>query len=208
MPGEITIGSPAVGPSVNSPGWLGRAGWLQPARVPRERGPNRPPLRGAPPDQLVEGGRRGTRPRWAGVECHLRSDYPDRNRPCENKGRTGAHRPLSRGPFLYTLRAPIGSNLVEKCSCQNLSSQRAFFCMAKEHKRPVAGPRWERSKSKILRGRGLGRRRRKGRGHERGGQGGRPVQHLVVALPPVPAPPLGRPTPSQVPGGPYCSTRR
>ena len=42
--------------------------------------------------------------------------------------------------FLYTLRPQIRSNFVKKCQCPNLSSQRAFFCMGRRHKKPVRGP--------------------------------------------------------------------
>ena len=45
-----------------------------------------------------------------------------------------------RGPFLHTLRAQVGLVFVEKCPGPNLSSQRAFFCMAGEHKKPVPAP--------------------------------------------------------------------
>jgi hypothetical protein len=48
---------------------------------------------------------------------------------------------------------------VRKCSCPNLSSQRAFFSMGKEHKKPVAGTAGVGRKSHLLRGEGLRRRR-------------------------------------------------
>lgn len=66
-----------------------------------------------------------------------------------------------------------------------MSSQRAFFGMAKRHKKPVAGPPGVRAKSHMLRGEGLRRRRRRpGEGRD-----GRPVEEngpdLVVATRPA-----------------------
>lgn len=73
-----------------------------------------------------------------------------------------------------------------------MSSQRAFFGMAKRHKKPVAGPPGVRAKSHMLRGEGLRRRRRRpGEGRD-----GRPVEEngpdLVVATRPA-DPKTGRP---------------
>ena len=63
--------------------------------------------------------------------------------------------PPSRGPFLRTLRARVGSNFVGKCQSPNSSSQRAFFCTRGKHKKPVAGPAGGGPKSHLLRGTGL-----------------------------------------------------
>lgn len=81
-------------------------------------------------------------------------------------------RPPLRGPFLHTLRAQIAFGFVRKCWSPNLSSQRAFFCMRGEHKKPVAGPTGVGYESHSLRGTGLGRRRpRPGEGRDgRAGQ--------------------------------------
>jgi hypothetical protein len=101
-------------------------------------------------------------------------------------------RPPFRGPFLHTLRARIGSSFVKKCSGPNLSSQRAFFCMGNEHKKPVGAPAGVDGQSHLLRGDGvggtvLGRRCRLGQDGTVGS-----VEHddldldLVVASRPVP----------------------
>lgn len=107
--GEITIGTRPVGPSVNGPGWFGRAGRLRPTTVPREQ------LLKAPRESRSTAPRKGST-NWSGgkgerapgpgrgwqvTEDH---DHPDRS-----------DRPPLRGPFLHTLRAQIGSIFVEKC---------------------------------------------------------------------------------------------
>ena len=72
--------------------------------------------------------------------------------------RPGTPRPPPRVvPLLHTLRAPFEIDFVKKCSLPNLSSQRAFFCMAKGHKKPPSGPKRVEGKSHPRRSEGLDR---------------------------------------------------
>lgn len=168
VPGETTGGSPprrTIGQQLRV---VERAGRLRPSGVPRKQpteepgleGPKRPPQREkVSRDQLAtrRDGKGETPAAREGVECHSRSDHPpveDRGRPLQTVP-APVGRPLFRGPFLYTLRAQIGSDVVKKCLAPNSSSQIPLFCMRKKHKKPVAGPADVTAKSKVLRGEGL-----------------------------------------------------
>lgn len=135
--GEITIGtqSPPALRSTAQGGFDGRGGCDRPRCPARSYGK---PLgsRGRPPQESStswsSGKGRGETGRSPGLggRSSKTVGHPDRVED----------RPPVRGPFLHTLRAQVGLVFVGKCSGPNLSSQRAFFRMAGEHKKPVPAP--------------------------------------------------------------------
>ena len=121
---------------------------------------HRPPRRGVHGARTVGG--RGTEPPRSGHTAGSGRSPPAAKREgrscttpratCRRTGPAGGGSDLSAAPLLHTLRPRLGRIFVDLRSTPETTAHSAFFTMAVEHKKPLAGPAQVRSKSHLLRG--------------------------------------------------------